>query len=166
MQTQQKLFVTGLLGVALLSASVHAGSIDDRSRWTSRERISNAFANPNFSGNKVNMPTIDMKGAPVKGFGVPLREIDARSTPSMRDINTLDQRTVELKRRDFSTRDVSIRNSPLTNFTAKRATANDRLPPDVKLRLREPRAPVNERVISTSTPDGQRELKEQLNRRP
>ena len=166
MQTKHKLLAAGLFSVAFLVVSAHAGSINDQSRWTNRERILNAFANPDSPDSKVNMPTVDMKGVPIKGFGVPLRGIDTRPSPSRREINTIEHPNVELTRRDLSTPDVGTRISPLTNFTGKRAIANDRLPPDVKLRPREPRASINDRVIYTGTPDGQSELKEQLNRRP
>lgn len=167
MQTQQKFLVTGLLGAFLFVVHADAGSVNDVTRWTGQDRYMKALSDPTSPASRVDLPMVDMKkAAPVKGFSVTPQEINMRPTPSTREVNTVETRNVELKQRNFSSRDINTRGMPVTNFTAKRASANDRLPAETKLRPIAERAPVSERVINTGTPEGREELKDQLNRRP
>jgi hypothetical protein len=163
MKTKHKLLAAGLLGAALLVARADAGSVNDASRWTSRERIRDALANPLAPATKVDMPTVDKKYAPMKGFGVSLRGINAAPTPSKRELNTLDQNTVELKQHEVSIRETNVRSGLQTNFTAKRAAVSERLPDGIKI-VRSTKAQIPDRVIYANTPGGIEELKEQLNR--
>lgn len=165
MKTKHKLLAAGLLGVTILVARADAGSVNDVSRWTNRERIQNALADPLASSTKVDMPTVDMKSAPMKGFGVSLREINEAPAPSNRELNTLDKSTVELKQHEVSVREMNVRSGLQTNFTSKRAAVSEKLPDGIKV-VRSTKAKVSDRVIYTNTPEGMEELKEQLNRRP
>jgi hypothetical protein len=152
------------LGVLALASSVFAGSVNDRNRWTSRDKILDAMKNPKSSNQSVDLPQVDVKGAAIKGREVPVRDLSTRPTASVREVTTVDQKKVEIKRRDVSTYDSTLRTAPMSNFAAKRAPASDGKRADVSKMYAVDSAPIPSRRIVVSSPEGLEELRKQLNR--
>jgi len=156
----------GCLALLAFASSALSASVNDRSRWTSLDKIRDAINNPRSPGRTVETPTVDMKGAPIKGRDVPLRDLSTRPTPGMREVTTVDQKSVDLKRRDLSTYDTPVRGTSVGNFTAKRAPVADKMRPDTAKMYATDSAPIPGRRIQVGSPEGLEELHKQLNRRP
>jgi hypothetical protein len=156
----------GCFALLAFASSALAASVNDRSRWTSVDKIRETFNNPKSPGRKVEMPTVDMKGAEIKGREVPMRELSTRPAPGMREVTTVDQKNVELKRRDVSTYDTAVRGTSVNNFTAKRAPVSEKMRPDTAKMYATDSAPIPSRRIVVASPEGLEELRKQLNRVP
>ncbi len=156
----------GCLALLVLASSALAASVNDRSRWTSLDKIRNAINNPKSPSRTVDTPTVDVKGAPIKGREVPVRDLSARPTPGMRDVTTVDQKNAELKRRDVSTYDTPVRGTSVGNFTAKRAPVAEKMRAETAKMYATDSAPIPSRRIQVNSPEGLEELYKQLNRKP
>lgn len=114
----------------------------------------------------VDLPTVNVKGTEIKGYAVPMRGAAATRTFNQRELNTVEQKSVDIKRRDVSTLDMSVRSKPQTNFAAKRSSISTQPYPDAAKLSTVGAAPVTKRRIIISTPEGLEDLKNQLNRVP
>jgi len=159
-------WIAGCLALLAFAASALARSVNDRSRWTSLEKIQDAIKHPMSPGNTVDMPKVDVNGAEIKGREVPMRDLSTRPTPGMRGVTTVDQQNVELKRREISTYDTPLHATPVGNFTAKRAPVADKMRGDSSKMYAVDRAPIPSRRIVVASPEGLEELRKQLNRTP
>jgi len=159
-----------LLSALLLAAaasSVFAGSVNDRSRWTSVDKIREAFNNPASSVGTVETPTVDVNNKDIgKSREVPLRGMTTTETPGMRDVGTVEQKNVDIKQHGVSVSETGVHPSPLTNFTTRRAPTGNNFAAASSAMRAVDRAPTTARRIQVSSPEGLEELKKQLNRTP
>lgn len=152
--------------VLLLVASAQAGSVNDRGRWTSLDKIREVMTNRTAAATAVNLPKVEIKSAEIKGRSVPTRDVSTRPTPGIRDVNTLDRKNVELKRREVSTYETATRPTPVSNFTGKRPAVAEKMRPEPSNTYAVDAAPIPERRIRVNSPEGLEELRRQLNRTP
>jgi hypothetical protein len=152
--------------IAVWAASAHAGSVNDRSKWTSLDKIRNAFNNPTSPGATVHTPTVPVDGATFKTHDVPMRGLNSAPAPRMHETGVVDSKQVDIKRRDISVRDAGVRTTAMTNFTGKRAPVSDRVYADAARVQAVNAAPISSRRIHVGSPEGLEELRKQLNRTP
>lgn len=155
-----------LLIAAALVSNALAGTINDPNRWTSRDKILDAMKNAKSPGKSVELPTVELKGAPVKQREVPVCDLSKRPTPARREVSTVDQPKVDLKRQEVSVFDTPVRATPTSNFTAKRVTLPGAVRSDMARPYPVEPAPIPNRRIQVRSPEGLEELYKQLNRQP
>jgi hypothetical protein len=161
-----KNWTIGSLAFLAVVTCAPAGSVNDRSHWTSIEKIRDAIRNPISLGGKVEMPKVDMKGTEINGREVPMHDLSTRPRLGVRGVETVEQNNVELKRREVSTYGTAMRATPVGNFTGKRAPMADKINTDASKLYSVDRAPIPSRRIVVATPEGLEELRKQLNRVP
>lgn len=167
--TMAKFFRSALIASVVVTAFLSradAGSTNDVRRWTNIEKIQNAINKPSTPGSTVELPTVNVKGAEVKGYAVSPRDVAATKALNQRELKMLAQKKVELKRREISSLDAPVRSMPKVNFTAKQAALSDAVRPESHDRRTMEEAPVTKRRIVVNSPEGLEELKKQLNRSP
>jgi hypothetical protein len=152
------------LALLALATSALGASINDRNRWTSRDKMLEALKNPKSPAHSVDLPQVDVKGAELKGREVPVRGLSTKPMSSAPGVTTVDEKQVEIKHREVSTHESTMHATPVSNFTAKRAPVQNKTGVDTPKMYATDSAPIPSRRIQVRSPEGLEELRKQLNR--